>query len=418
MDRPANKFGVLALLVVVYTLNFLDRQIVGILATPIKAELHLSDTQLGLLGGPAFALFYTLLGIPVAWAADRYNRTWIITAGLVLWSAFTAACGMAQSFSLLFLARMGVGVGEAGCVAPSYSLIADYFPRAERSRAFAGFSLGIPIGSALGIILGGLVASYFNWRIAFIGVGLAGLLVAPVFLRFTSEPQRGRFDGQSGPAKASIGKVFGTIVRKPSFWYMSFGASCCSIMNYGSFFWFPSFLLRSYHLPLREAAYLWGAIVFVGGIIGIWLGGVLADRFSRSTGALALIPAIALLIAAPGAALALFAPSLAVSCFLFVVPVATSLAYIGPTVAAVQGLVPASMRATASSFYLFINNLLGLGLGTILIGAISDSLRVRFGAEALRYSIFAGAGFYVIAAAFFFAAARTLARDWNDNSRA
>ncbi len=171
----------LLMLVVVYTFNFIDRQIVGILAVPIKADLGLTDAQLGLMGGLAFALFYTGLGIPVAMLADRVSRTWIITIALGLWSAFTAACGLAQNFWHLFLARLGVGVGEAGGVTPAYSLLMDYFPPGQRARAVSIYSFGIPIGSALGIVLGGVIASLIDWRWAFFAVGVAGIMLAPVF---------------------------------------------------------------------------------------------------------------------------------------------------------------------------------------------------------------------------------------------
>ena len=169
------------MLVLVYTFNFIDRQIVGILAVPIKADLGLTDTQLGLMGGLAFALFYTLLGIPIALFADRSNRTRIITIALVVWSAMTAVCGLAQNFWQLFLARLGVGVGEAGGVAPAYSLVADFFPPHQRARALGAYSFGVPIGSALGIVLGGVIASLIDWRTAFIAVGIAGIVLAPIF---------------------------------------------------------------------------------------------------------------------------------------------------------------------------------------------------------------------------------------------
>ena len=180
-ESPRYRAIVLLMLVIVYTFNFIDRQIVGILAIPIKADLGLTDTQLGLMGGLAFALFYTLLGIPIAMLADRRNRTVIMSVALVVWSAMTAVCGFAQNFAQLFLARLGVGVGEAGGVAPAYSLVADYFPSEQRARALAVYSFGIPLGGALGIFFGGLIASLIDWRTAFLAVGIAGVVLAPVF---------------------------------------------------------------------------------------------------------------------------------------------------------------------------------------------------------------------------------------------
>ncbi len=286
MENPRYRYTVLAMLVLVYTFNFIDRQIVGILAVPIKADLGLSDTQLGLMGGLAFALFYTLLGIPIAVLADRRNRSVIVTVALVLWSAMTAACGLAQSFWQLFFARLGVGVGEAGGVAPCYSLVADYFPSGQRARALAVYSFGVPIGSALGILFGGFIASHIDWRAAFMIVGAAGLLVAPLFKIVVREPQRGRFDAPQAwpPAPAGIGAVVRVLARKPSFWGLSLGASASSMMGYGLFFWLPSFLVRSYGLSLLDASLYFGAILLIGGIAGLWLGGSLADRLGRRGG--------------------------------------------------------------------------------------------------------------------------------------
>jgi predicted MFS family arabinose efflux permease len=199
-----NRALVMTFLVIGYTLNFIDRQIIGILAEPIKADLGLTDAQLGWMGGTAFALFYTLLAIPLAMLADRRDRSWIITVGLFFWSLMTAVCGLAQNFWSLFLARMGVGVGEAAGVAPAYSLISDLYPAEQRARALAIFSLGIPFGSALGVLFGGLLAAQVDWRFAFIAIGLAGVLFAPLFKLVVRDPGHGRSDEaprqRSGPS--------------------------------------------------------------------------------------------------------------------------------------------------------------------------------------------------------------------------
>jgi MFS family permease len=414
---------VLVVLVIVYTFNFIDRQIVGILAVPIKTELHLSDSQLGLMGGLAFALFYTVLGIPIARLADRISRTGIMTAALALWSLMTAVCGLTQSFAQLFMARVGVGVGEAGGVTPAYSLICDYFPSKERGRALSVYSFGIPIGSAVGIVLGGYITSLMSWRMAFFIVGLAGLLITPL-LRFTvREPVRGALDGVRGQpdrqdcAAAAHGpsllQVIAVLARRPSFWGLSLGASCASMMGYGLFFWAPSFLVRSFHLTLLHASLGFGALVLVGGLVGIWFGGALADRYGEKRKALyAYIPAIAFLATVPFYAAGVLSTTLWISFAVLLVPTALGLAWLGPVLAAVQHLVPANMRATASALFLFINNLIGIGLGTTLIGLVSDLTRTRFGAESLRYAILAGTGFYLVAAALLFFAGRKLAKDW------
>jgi MFS family permease len=414
---------VLVVLVIVYTFNFIDRQIVGILAVPIKAELHLSDSQLGLMGGLAFALFYTLLGIPIARLADRVSRTWIMTVALALWSLMTAMCGLTQNFAQLFMARVGVGVGEAGGVAPAYSLICDYFPTTERARALSVYSFGIPIGAALGIVLGGFITSLMSWRMAFFIVGLAGLLITPL-LKFTvREPKRGaldhpvRVDAARGAAVGapapSLFDVISVLARKPSFWGLSLGAASASMMGYGLFFWAPSFLVRSFHLSLLHAGLSFGALVLVGGLIGIWFGGALADRYGEKRRAMyALIPATAFLATVPFYVVGVLSTTLWLSFAVLLVPTALGLVWLGPVLAAVQHLVPGNMRATASALFLFINNLIGIGLGTTLIGAVSDATRVRFGLESLRYAILAGTGFYLVAAALLFFAGRKLAKDW------
>ncbi len=414
--RPdANRYLVLGLLFVVYTFNFIDRQIFGILAAPIQEELGVNDAQLGLLGGLAFALFYTGLGIPIAWLADRWSRTWIMTIALTLWSGFTALCGVTTNYLQLFLARMGVGVGEAGGVAPAYSLISDYFPPKERARALAVYSFGIPIGSAAGIALGGVVASLVDWRVAFITVGFAGLLIAPVFRAFVREPERGRYDAKSDAPRVGFFSALAVVARKPSFWLLSFGASCSSIMGYGSFFWIPSFLRRSYDFDLQQAAFFYSAILLIGGVIGVWLGGLLGDKLgARKRAMFALVPAGAWILAAPCYALGLLSPSPAIAFFLFLAPTALGLVWLGPVIAAVQHLAPAQMRTVASASFLFINNLIGIGVGTWLLGLISDALIERFAEESLRYSILAGTGFYVLAALLYLVAARTLKRDWVD----
>jgi predicted MFS family arabinose efflux permease len=413
-ESPRYRMLVLAMLVLVYTFNFIDRQIVGILAVPIKAELGLSDTQLGLLGGLAFALFYTLLGIPIAMLADRRNRTAIITVALVFWSAMTAVCGLAQNFWQLFLARLGVGVGEAGGVAPAYSLVADYFPPHQRARALGVYSFGVPIGSSLGILFGGVIASLIDWRTAFIVVGAAGIVLAPIFKAVVREPVRGRFDAPGVTGRpAGFGEVMRVLLGKRSFWGLSFGASAASMMGYGLFFWLPSFLVRSYQLTLLEASLYFGAILLVGGIAGIWIGGALADRLgARRRRMYAIIPAVAFLATIPFYLGAVTSSSLVLAFALFLVPTALGLVWLGPLLSSLQHVVPPQMRATASAIFLFINNLIGIGLGTVALGALSDALSAQFGADSLRYAILAGTLFYLVAASLFLLSAKRLERDW------
>jgi len=407
---------VLLVLLLAYIFNFVDRQIIGVLAVPIKAELALTDGQLGLMGGIAFALFYSGLAIPIAWLADRKSRVNIIAASVALWSAFTAACGFAQNFWQLFLARMGVGIGEAGGVAPSYALISDFYPRERRARALALFSLGIPIGSALGVFFGGWIASHLDWRSAFLIVGLAGLPAALLVKLFIPEPVRGGFDSADGspsdPAPPFL-EVASALARTPSFWLLSFGAASGSILGYGLIFWLPSFFARSFHLELAEVGWFYGSIVLVGGVAGTWLGGWIGDRVGpASPGGYARVPAICFLLAAPCFALGLFAPSLWLGWLLFATGQMLALAWLGPVIAAVQHIVPPNMRATASASFLFINNLIGIGFGIFFLGYMSDAMTAAHGADSLKYSILYGLVFYLLSSAIYFVAARRLKWDW------
>lgn len=437
--NPGYRYYVLGVLIFVYTLNFLDRQIVGILATPLKQEFELSDGQFGLLGGLAFALLYSTLAIPIAWLADRTSRVWIMTTALTMWSGFTALCGVAGNFTQLFLCRMGVGVGEAGGVAPSYSLIADYFPKAQRGRALAAYAFGIPIGTAAGTLVGGLLAASYGWRTAFIVVGLLGLLVAPLLRLTVRDPKRGGLDEAAPaarpepaapPAKAPpFGAVLKTLFPKASFWLLAFGAAASSVCGYGVALWLPSFFMRSFGLTLSETAWYYSGIAFFGGVAGIWLGGALADRLgAKNRGAYPLVPAICFLISVPCFILAMNSgvlveailpgqggnswQALTLAFVIFLVPTGLNLAWLGPITAAVQHLAPASMRTTASALFLLINNLLGIAVGIYYFGWMSDQLKPMFGDESLRWSIYTGMGFYLLSAALLILASRTLKRDW------
>lgn len=497
--RPGYRYYVLAVLVLVYALNFLDRQIIGILAAPLKQHFGLTDSQFGLLGGIAFASVYSTLAIPLAWLADRFSRVWIMTGALAVWSGFTALCGAAASYSQLFLFRMGVGVGEAGGVAPAYSLIADYFPPSQRARALAVFAFGIPIGTAAGTLVGGLLAVAYDWRVAFVVVGLTGLLLAPLLRLTVRDPKRGGTDAAAaaaavpvapeaapvaatpagpvskragamasmtmlliGAAALAVGAavhlttgeqdpaltwafagllatVIGVslwiariaasaVIPKKSFWLLALGAASSSICGYGVVGWLPLFFMRSFGLTLGQTAWYYAGIALVGGTLGIWLGGFFADKLSkRGKGAYPLTPAIAFLISAPLFIAAMNSPwliglvlpgggsnaqQLILAFLIFLIPTGLNLAWLGPITAAVQHLVPAAMRSTASALFLLINNLLGIAGGFYYFGWMSDLLAPRFGDESLRWAIYTGMGFYLLASALLFGASRTLKKDW------
>lgn len=406
---PGYRALVLAMLLLVYTFNFLDRQILGILVQPIKAELHLTDTQLGALGGIAFAFLYSTLAVPLALLADRTSRTWVVTVSLTVWSGFTALCGLAGNFWQLFLFRIGVGVGEAGGVAPSYAIIADYFPPEQRARALAIYSLGIPIGLASGTLLGAWIAATVDWRAAFVVVGLAGVVIAPVFRLIVKEPPRPVVTA----ARAPLGEVFGILAAKKSFWLMAFAAGFSSMCGYGLAFWAPAFMIRSFGFDLSTTALFFASLLLVGGTIGVFLGGWLADRMGQGDrGVYAKLPALAWLLCVPLFAGGFLTDTPMLAWFLFLIPNGLNILWLGPVTTAVQHLVPPHMRATASASFLLINNLIGLGAGSWVMGAMSDAMTASYGNEALRYAATFALGFYLIAAGLMLLAIKPLRKDW------
>ncbi len=408
----------LAMLLLVYIFNFLDRQILGILVQPIKADLGLTDTQLGALGGIAFALLYSTLAVPLAVVADRTSRSWVITISLTVWSGFTALCGLATGFWSLFLCRLGVGVGEAGGVAPSYALISDYFPPEKRARALAIYSLGIPIGLAFGAMLGGYIAQNVGWREAFVTVGIAGILLAPIFRLLVKEPPRGMMDPQTAkPAQpVPIRAVFPIIARKPSFWLMAFAAAFSSMCGYGLAFWIPSVVMLSFGFDLVTTSLFVGSLLLIGGVAGVLAGGILADRLgARDRGNYIRLPAIAWLLTAPLYAAGLAVPDPMLAWALLLIPFGLNILWLGPVITAVQHLVPPPMRATASASFLFINNLIGLGIGSWAMGGLSDALRASYGQDSLRYAVIIALAAYLVAAALALLAVRHLRRDWHQD---
>jgi len=424
----------LFLLLLVYILNFLDRQILSILAPAIQKELGISDGNLGLLRGLSFALFYSILGVPIAYFADRKSRTWIITIALTLWSAMTAVCGLATNFWQLFLARMGVGIGEAGGVAPSYSLIADYFEPSKRARAMAIFSFGVPLGSAIGVIFGAVIVTILDWRAAFIIMGAIGLVLAPIFRIFMREPVRGGRDSAAATEAVSVKVVLKTLATKPSFWTLTLGAASSSMIGYGLLAWLPAFYLRSYGNemvdfmswlpsflvpknagPILYIGYFQGLILLIGGVSGMWLGGLVTDKMgAKSKSAYARVPAIAFLAIVPFYLIGIQSHSLALTFVMFLIPTGLGLVWMGPVLAAFQHIVKPNMRTTASAIFLLINNLIGIGVGDWALGGLSDVLKERYAEESLRYSIMFGSSLYLVAAVFMLIAANQLSKDWED----
>lgn len=396
------------ILLIVYIFNFIDRQIVNILAEPIARDLGLSDTQIGLMTGLAFALFYTVLGIPIARFADRSStsRPKVIAIALAVWSLMTALCGLAQNFGQLLLARIGVGVGEAGCTPPAHSLISDIVPPEKRSSALAFYSLGIPIGTLLGMIIGGTLADYVGWREAFVVVGLPGVAMALVVWFVIKDPRQSDaatiLRNQNQPAALPMKQALSEVMRSRAFVLLLFAGSAASFLAYGKTTWTTIFFQRTHGMSPGEVGLWFGLIGGVGGILGTFLGGYLADRFGAKNRRHVLsAPAIGMALAVPLALFAYQAPTWPMALTLLVLPTIFNSFYYGPTYSAAQGLVPLRARAIASATLLFFQNLIGLGLGPLFFGILSDWLQPAHGAESVRYVLY-GAAFLGLVPAFFF----------------
>ena len=404
---------VLGVLFVVYVFNFIDRQVLAILLDPIKEELAVSDTWMGVLSGPAFALFYTFAGIPIARWADRSSRRSIIALGLTLWSVMTAACGLARSFLELALARVAVGVGEAAGSPPAHSLISDYFPPERRATALSIYATGVYVGAMIAFLLGGWVLSAFDWRTVFVVVGLPGLLLALLVRLTVREPPRGH--SERGPADAGnvpLGEVLRFLASRRSFVFIVLAASCAALSGYGVLAWGPAFLGRVHGMSGLEIGTSLGLIIGLGGSGGAFLGGRLADVLGRRYPRWYMF--LSALVCATGVPFAvgfvlLDDTRLALTCFApFYVLTAM---YVGPMLSMTQGLVKLRMRATASAILLFILNVVGLGAGPFLVGLLNDQLADRFGPEAIRYSLLVVAVIGGLAGPLFFEASRTLRED-------
>lgn len=400
---------VLALLLLAYIFNFLDRQILGILGPSIQADLNLSNAQFGAIGGTAFALLYAALGIPLAYLADRSSRSAVVAGSLAVWSAFTALCGLAASYWSLFLFRLGVGVGEAGGVAPSYALISDYFPQERRARALAIFSLGIPLGLGGGSFIGARLADWFGWRAAFAIMGLIGLVLAPILRLIVRDLPK----PITTSARAPLSNVFPMVARNPAFWLLALASSASSLCGYGLALWTPKVMMLSFGLDLVSTGNFLASVLLIGGCAGVFAGGWFADRLgSTDRSWYAKLPAIAWIISVPAWGLGFFAPSLWIAWPLLLVGSAVNILWLGPVITAVQHLVPRPMRSTASASFLLINNLIGLGVGPWLMGRLSDALKGAYGANALRDAAVLCLGFYALAAMLMIFSIRSLKASW------
>ena len=384
----------LLVLLVVYIFNFLDRQIVNILAEPIRKDLNLSDTQVGLMTGLAFALFYTVLGLPIARYADKpsTDRARLIAAAVAIWSVMTALCGFAQNYAQLLLARVGVGVGEAGCTPAAHSLIADRVPPERRPGAMAFYALGIPIGSLLGMMIGGVLADTLGWRKAFMLVGFPGVILALLVVVLIKDTGRAV---RAGPAQGGSQGMFaaiGQLLRSPAYVTLLCAASASSFLSYGKGTWTTIFFQRSHGLSPGQVGFWFGLWGGVAGVFGTWLGGWLANRYGKiDRRHVVTAPAIGMALAVPLALSAYYATDWRIALALLMLPTVLNSLYYGPVYSSAQGLVPLQHRATASAFLLFGQNLIGLGLGPLFFGMLSDWLRPAYGDESVRYVLFGAA---------------------------
>ena len=412
---PAYRSYALSLFLLVYIINFVDRQIFGILIEPIRLEIDLSDTQLGLLGGIAFAIFYTFAGIPIARWADVGVRKNIVALALVIWSVMTMFTSTAKGFGTLLIARVGVGIGEAGCSPPIHSLISDMYPEEERATALSTYALGIPIGAAIGTLLGGWIGEYFGWRMAFMVVGLPGIIVAIVVFFTVREPPRGHSEPDHVQVKKDLVPLADTLRflwSLRAFRHLSFAGALHAFVGYGVGLFIPAFFMRVHGFGLAETStYLF--LIGLTGIIGTYLGGYLGDRMGKKDKRWYMgIPGIATIISVPFAVLFYTTGDPMLAIVLAIPGAILGPMYLGPTFAMTQTLVPPAMRSTASAILLFVLNLIGLGLGPVFAGFLSDILRPGYGEESIRYSllILAVAG-NIWSALHYYLASRTLRED-------
>jgi predicted MFS family arabinose efflux permease len=410
------RYVVLSLLSV-YTLNFIDRQLLGVMAQPIIAQFNLSDTQYGFLNGPPFALFYALMGIPLAMAADRWNRVRILALCIALWSVMTALCGLATGFMFLLIARIGVAIGEAGCTPPANSIIGDYFRPRDRARAIGTYTMGVPIGGALASFIGGPAAQLsdervrsllgvvgldslpdalqwgagFGWRFVFLALGILGVVVALIVLLTMREPPRGASDPSDAPKqeRAGFGETLRLLRSKRSFWVMCAGAGLTALVGYGHFAFQAPMMQRLHGMPPGEFALRFGGPLALAAAGGTWLGGYLSDRLTtRSATAVAWLPAAALLTATPFYIVAFHMPGdrLGLAFAVWLIAAVVHYSYGSAQFTISQSLVPSRSRASTIAILLLVIALVGNGIGPQLVGFLSDA----FMSQALAASGFGG----------------------------
>jgi MFS family permease len=407
---------VLGLLVIVGVVGWVDRNVFAVLLQSIKVEFALSDTALGLLGGVAFGVFYATLGLPVAWLADRYSRRSLLACALALWSAFTAACSLATGAVSLFFARVAVGVGEAGGSPPSVSLVADYFPRERRGFALGVLYLYIPLGFVVGYLVGGWLNELVGWRAACIWLGLPGVALALLVRLTLREPPRGHADG--GLVRRPVPGLFDTLryfLSRPALRHIPLGGAAHGAGAFAAALWLPAYFMRTFEMSSATAG-AWLALAYgVGGGLGVFCGGYLADAIvarTRDERWYAFWPVLLLLASVPTTLALYLAPFPAAAVSALLVGAFLGHAFLGPVAALMQNLAGPERRAMAAAFYVFLVNLVSMGLGPVAVGYVSDTLDSRLGTDALRYALLVVVTATTLLAALHFGlAAHALSRD-------
>jgi MFS family permease len=403
---------VLAVLTVVYVFNFIDRQILVILQESIKAEMGLSDAQIGVLSGFVFAMFYVSLGIPIARWADVGNRRDIIAIAISVWSGMTALAGLAQNYTQLLLARIGVGIGEAGCSPPAHSMISDYYPAEQRGTAISIYSAGIGIGIAFGFLFGGWINEFFGWRVAFLLVGAPGLLIGLLLFLTVREPEREAGQLVQSPDQPGFADTLYTLWSLRSFRYYSIGMGLMAFVAYGVGNFLPSFLMRSHGMSSGATGTTMALVAGLGNSVSVFIAGYLADRLGRSDKRWYLwIAGIPGLLAVPFLLACLYVEDVRLSIAWMLAHVLMISASLGPVIAISHSLVPQNMRAMTSAILFLVLNLVGLGAGPVAVGLISDALNASLGQEALRYALAIVSLSGILAAILFLFSSRFLLAD-------
>lgn len=417
-DWKSHRKYVVFMIFIAYFLNSVDRNIISILQQPIKEEFGLLDWQLGLMTGFAFALFYNLVGLPTARFIDGGAiRTTILSAGIALWSFATAACGLAQNFWQLLLARAGVGVGEGTFGPCVVTLVSDYYGPAERARAIGTYLLGRPIAIVVGLGVGGFVAEEYGWRAALLLVGFPGLFIGLLLKLTVKEPPRGLADGKPTKVTAALPlmEVFRTVTKKKTVVFLLISAVFASFSTVGWMVWYPPFLQRAFGLNLGEVGWIWGLVAGVAGAVGAFGGGWLTDRLAaRSKRYLMLFPAIAMLVSFPFFIAATLSTNIYACLAFLLIPATLNNSWIPAAMSSSQGLAPLAMRALLSMFVVVAANMIGHGISPPVIGILSDIYGSSIGdsAEGLRWALVTSGMFFPVAATFFWLASRNIEADF------